>query len=149
MMKSFCQRDPLWRDLLIKGTNLPLGRCGCTITCIADLSTYFGDNLTPIQINETCNFTSGGLLIWASAKFGNFSFSKRQYGRNDVDIKHAIADPLSAVLLQVAGGSHWVVGVETYANNGIYKIADPWLGDWASMARYWNDITGAAYFKRI
>jgi hypothetical protein len=149
MMKSFCQRDPLWRDLLIKGTNLPLGRWGCTLTCIADLSTYFGDNLTPAQINESLKFTSGGLVVWASANFGHFVFCGRKYGRDDAEISKAIADPLSAVLLQVAGGSHWVVAVEKYPISGLYKIADPWLGDWASMSRYWNDITGAAYFKRV
>ena len=149
MMKSFSQRDPLWRDLLIKGTNLPIGRWGCTLTCVADLSTYFGDNLTPAEINATLNFTPSGLLIWASASFAHFTFARREYGRNDDNISHAIADPLSAVLLQVAGGSHWVVACERYPNNGIYKIADPWLGDWASMERYGNDITGAAYFKRV
>jgi hypothetical protein len=149
MMESFCQRDLRWASDKIKGTDLTIGRSGCTITCLADLSTYFGDNLTPAQINETCNFTSGGLIIWASARFGHFSFVKREYGRDDTEIARAIKDPLLAVILQVANASHWVVGVEVYPNNGIFKIADPWLGDWSSMVRYWNNITGAAYFKRI
>ncbi len=148
-MLSYSQRDLRWSNVKIKGTNLTIGRFGCTVSGIADLSTYFGDNLTPEQINEICRFTSEGLILWDSCRFGHFAFSKRERVRNDVEIARAIKDPLSAVLLNVAGGSHWVVGVEVYPNNGLFKIADPWVGDWASMQRYGNDIVGAAYFKRI
>lgn len=149
MMLSYCQRDPKWSSEKIKGTNLTLGRYGCTIASIADLSTYFGDNYGPITINQICNFTREGLIFWDSCRFGHFVFSKRERFKNESEIIRAIKDPLSAVLLNVANGSHWVVGVEVYPKNQGIKIADPWLGDWSSLARYWNDITGAAYFKRI
>lgn len=149
MMKSFSQREPLWAYEKIKGSELTIGRFGCLITCIADLSTYFQDNLTPLDINAICKFTNSGLLYWDSAVFGHFKFRKRERFRNDKGITDALKDPLSAVLLEVANGSHWVVGVEHYANNGVYKIADPWLGDWSSTKRYADNITGSAYFSRI
>ena len=148
-MSSYSQRDLRWSNVKIGGTNLTIGRFGCLITCIADLSTYFGNGLTPDQIAARCQFNADGLLIWKSFNFENFILVERAHTRDDAKIARAVKDPLTAVALEVANASHWVVGVEVYPNNGLVKIADPWLGDWASMNRYQDNITGAAYFKRI
>ena len=148
-MLSFSQRDPRWATRLIGGSFLTLGRYGCTITCIADLSTYFGDNLTPLQVNKICKFTSGGLVYWASCRFAHFVFDRRAYGRSNLQIHTALKDPDRAVLLQVASASHWCVATGWQKEIADFKIADPWLGDFSNMARYGKDITGAAYFKRI
>lgn len=148
-MLSFSQRDPRWANILIGKSRLTIGRYGCTITSIADLSTYFGDNLTPDQINGKIRFTPDGLVIWASCVFGHFLFERREYGRNDREIAAALAHPDRAVILQVANKSHWVVASGFDRPNKLFRIADPWLGDRATMARYKNDITGAAYFTRL
>lgn len=147
MLKSFSQRDPQWSNLLLQPSKLTMGRYGCTTTCIADLSTYFGDNWNPGDINKHIRYTPDGLIIWQSCNFPHFEFWFRQAGRHDVDIKNAIADPDIAVILNVANGSHWVVATGIL-NASTYKIADPWLGDRADTMRYQNSITGAAYFKR-
>lgn len=147
MLKSFSQRDPIWANLLLKPSRLTMGRYGCTTCCIADLSTYFGDNLTPAQVNQHIQYTPDGLIIWQSCNFQHFIFERREQSRNDQNIKAAIADPNRAVILQVAHGSHWVVATSVASGN-VYNIADPWLGDRASMGRYLNNITGAAYFRR-
>lgn len=148
-MLSFSQRDPRWATRLIRGSNVTIGRYGCTITCIADLSTYFGDNLTPQNVNDICKFTPSGLVYWASCKFGHFVFDRRAYGRNDGEIIAALKDPKRAVILQVAAASHWVVATGWQPETKDYKIADPWLGDHSNMGRYNHDITGAAYFKAV
>lgn len=148
-MLSFCQRDPRWADLKMGQSSLTIGRYGCTTSCIADLSTYYGDNRDPAMVSKEIQYTPGGLVIWKSCVFPHFEFDWREYGRNDEGIKKAIADPNRAVILQVNNGLHWVVatGRPTLLNR-YFKIADPWLGDRADMSRYKDSITGAAYFKK-
>ena len=148
MMKSFSQRDNAWAYFNIGNSKLSIGRFGCTITCIADLSTYFGEDLTPNDVNQRCLFTSGGLIYWSSCHFDRFHFERREYSRNDEGIKRALQDPSAAVILQVDNASHWVVATGWQKEANTYKIADPWFGDWANLIRYKNDITGAAYFRR-
>ncbi len=146
-MLSYSQHDLRWANQLIRGTNLSIGRFGCTITCIADLSTYFGDNLTPADVNEIIKFTANGLVYWTSCSFGHFVFDRRTYGRDYAAISAAILDPKQAVILQVARASHWVVATGWQPEINDFKIADPWLGDFSNMARYRKDITGAAFFR--
>jgi len=147
-MLSYSQRDTRWRDKRIGNTNLSIGRFGCTISCIADLSTYFGDNLTPSEVNDNAKFLSDGRIIWSSLHLANFVFVKRTYFRNNTDFILALSDSNRAVILSVAGGSHWVVATGWQKEINDFKIADPWLGDWSNMSRYNGEINGAAFFKR-
>lgn len=128
-------------------SQLTMGRYGCTTTAIADLSTYFGGDFNPGQACQRIQYTQG-LVIWASCNFEKFRFWFREFGRNDTNIRNAIADPDVAVILNVAGGSHWVVASGRPLFGKSYKIADPWLGDFNTMARYKDSIVGAAYFRR-
>lgn len=145
-MISFSQRDPKWSNEKLGQSTLTVGRFGCTLTSICDLSTYFGDNFNPLEGVKKIQFTKDGLILWNSCKFGHFAFERREYGRNDANIDKALKDPNGAVILNVANGSHWVVA--TGHSGTLYKIFDPWLGDASTMKRYNNNITGAAYFKR-
>ncbi len=147
-MQSYSQRDPRWAGKLLGDSALTVGRFGCTTTGIADLSTFYGDNFDPGQAVGKIKY-SNGLVIWGSCQFPHFKFWFREHGRNDTNIRNAIAGPDTAVLLNVAGGSHWVVAIGAGAPGEPYRIADPWIGDRADMSRYNNDITGAAYFKRV
>lgn len=146
-MLSYCQRDPAWAQDKLPPSELTIGRYGCTTTCIADLSTYFGDNLNPAQMAQTVKYTPQGLILWASCTFPHFKFIQREYGQNNAHIRQAIEDPNLAVILQV-GYSHWVVATHVMPD-GSFSIADPWFGDHANISRYNGDITGAAYFQRI
>lgn len=148
-MLSYSQRDPRWAQLEVGKSGQTIGRIGCTLTCIADLSTYFGDNLTPKDVNALCKFTDGGLIIWRSVVFNSFRFLMRGYIRSDREIADAIADPNKAVILEVANRSHWVVATGVTWPYNIFKIADPIKGDRATMDRYKNNITGYAIFSRI
>ena len=127
---------------------LTLGRYGCTVTCIAMLTSYFFPTRTPKDLAESLQFTPDGLVLWGSCKFENFVFEKRVYLRDDAEIVRHIKDPNLAVILHVANRSHWVVATGISVLSGQIQIADPWFGDRASMARYGNDINGAAYFTR-
>lgn len=146
-MQSFSQRDPRWANNKLGNSALTIGRYGCTTTCIADLSTYYGDNFDPALAAKKIQYIQG-LVIWGSCVFTNFQFWFRQQGRHDQDIKNALADPNLSVILNVANGSHWVVATGYDPRKNLYTIADPWLGDKADMSRYGNNITGAAFFKR-
>ncbi len=108
-MQSYSQRDPRWANLKLGTSGLTIGRYGCTTTGIADLSTYFGDNLTPYQIANLIQYTAGGLILWDTCHFQTFGFWFREQSRVDRNIQNALADPKLAVLLNVAHGSHWVV----------------------------------------
>ena len=156
-MILYSQRDPSWAELKLGDSPLTMGRYGCTTSCIAMLSTYFqpfipytpGSIINASQPRHLRYTAPGGLILWPSAKFEHFAFYRRVYERNDAEIQRHMKDPNLAVILEVANRSHWVVGVSRNPITGSYKIADPWIGDYATMARYKNDITGAAYFGRV
>lgn len=147
MRVSLSQRDAAWASVLLPGTKLTIGRYGCLVTSIADLSSYFGNSLRPDEIAGLCKFTPDGLLYWNTAVFKEFEFERREQGFNPLNIVVAIQDPNRGVALQVANGSHWVVGEGYDTLLKKITIADPWLGDMCEVSRYSN-ITGAAYFKR-
>lgn len=147
-MISYKQGGPRWADKTIGNTQLTLKRVGCLITCVADLSTYFGDLFDPAIVCDRCKFTPDARLIWASAVFPSFEFERREYGFNDEGIFAALEDPDRAVILQVNDGAHWVVATGWSIWHNCYKIADPLYGDRATIKRYHSNITGAAYFRR-
>ncbi len=147
-METYSQRDCRWAGMQIGESRLTMGRFGCLITGIAMLTTHFKPDRTPAEMLTRLRFTPGGLVIWASARFENFAFRKREHSRNDTEIAKHLKHPDLAVILQVATYSHWVVATGIQPASGLVNIADPWLGDRASMARYKNDITGAVYFER-
>jgi ABC-type bacteriocin/lantibiotic exporter with double-glycine peptidase domain len=148
MLISYSQRDRRWATKVMKPSKLTLGRYGCTTSCIAMASTYFGENLTPANVCDKIKYNIQGLILWETCNFKSFSFWFREFGRKDVNIKNALADKDLIVILQVANGSHWVVCTGYDSVNKTYKIADPWDGARSTMKRYGNSITGASYFKR-
>jgi hypothetical protein len=148
MMTIFSQRDPRWAAREIGLSKLTVGRFGCTLTSVAMLSTYFGENLDPGSILSLLKFTPGGLLIWKSADFAKFRFERRVYYRDNASISAALKDLNRAVILEVAQKSHWVVATGWQPETYCFKIADPWLGDHSNMKRYGDNITGMAFFTK-
>lgn len=147
-MTVFSQRDPRWAKAKIGNSGLTIGRYGCVISSVAMLSSYFKPELTPLETSKILSFTQDGKVFWQTANFANFAFYHRAYSRNDQTIAEHISNPDLAVILEVAGRSHWVVATGWQKEAKTYKIADPWLGDSSNMSRYQNNITGAAYFKK-
>lgn len=147
-MIIYSQRDPRWRGVPIGVSGRTIGQIGCLVTSISMLSTYFMPGLIPPQVVDRAKFTRDGLLYWNSLELAGFKFYWRAYGPNHPEIARHIKHPDLAVLLEVANKSHWVVAIGQTFLSGSYKIADPLFGDKATMARYQNNITGAAYFKR-
>lgn len=147
-MKSYSQRDPLWANRTIGSTQQTLGKVGCAITAIADISTYFGSNYTPAMVEHTAHFNSNAEILWASCDFLDFKFVSRDASFIAEHINAAMKDPQMAVILCVAGGSHWVAPLRWNWLFNCWTICDPWFGDVSTMRRYKNDIVGAAFFRR-
>lgn len=147
-MILYSQKDPRWSYEFIGRTKYTIGKFGCLITCIAMLTTYFRPDKTPDRVSYILKFTDQALLIWDSCIFENFRFYHRAYHPSLALIKEAIKDKDRAVVLQVHGGTHWVVATGINWLTGKIQIADPLYGDRATMDRYNNTINGAAFFKR-
>lgn len=144
-MLLLSQRDPKWADTRLGKSKLTIGKFGCTITCIAMLSDYFGHDVTPDQIaTKLARFTPEGLLIWQSLNLPTMKFEKRLYGQHPDAIAESLRDPNKAVILEVQG-KHWVVALGKDVL-GRMRIADPWFGDRSTMNRYKGQITGSAHF---
>ena len=148
MMTSFSQRDARWANVKIGSSNLTIGRFGCTISCIADLTSYFLPILDPAAVAKKIAFNSNAEVLWQSCNFPAFIFDRRQLNFDYADILAAYRDPNRAVILNVANASHWVVVSGINHRAGYFNIADPWLGDFSDMSRYKNSIQGAAYFRK-
>lgn len=147
-MVYFCQRDPRWASLKIPPSSLTVGRYGCTLTCLAMLSSYFQPTRSPEEIIPKLQFTADGRIIWASVNFENWRFKERVHNFNPSAVQQHIKDHDLAVMLEIAAGSHWVVAIKWSPIKSLIQIADPWNGSKTIMSRYHSDITGAAYFER-
>ena len=125
---------------------LTLGKVGCTSTCVAMLSDYFGCYVSPDKAID-CNikYTNQGLILWQNISYPCFKFEKRLYGFQENEIDAALKDPRKAVILEVANGSHWVVAVRKVPFTHLYWIVDPWDGKQKLSSAYKN-ITGCAIF---
>lgn len=153
-MLHLSQRSAPWATVKIGNTQLPLGRWGCTITSISMLSSFFGCYLTPAQIARTPGlFDSQGRIIWGNIDKlfkGKLKFVKRVggHGKAVFDRKSIndslINSPKTAVILEVANFSHWVVVVSTYGND--YYIIDPIDAGKKLCLKSQGNITGSAHF---
>mgnify|MGYP001583286333 CR=1 FL=1 len=147
-MQVYSQRDPLWSKAKIGNSGYFIEQFGCTLTCVAMLASYFGDKLTPLDIARRCKFTNDAKIIWSSVNFEHFEFDYRYYQYSKDIIDRALADPDLAVILEVKNKKHWVVATGRTWFLDKYRIADPWNGDRATLARYGNTVNGFALFCR-
>lgn len=148
-MQFLSQNDARWAADRLGASPLLVGRYGCTTTAISMLSDYFGCYKSPLELaHNAANYTKDGLVIWQNLRFERMRFVRREYGRNDEEIKRALKYPHTAVILQVNDGAHWVVAYSTrVVRPGDYIIIDPWDGKKKSLLSAYRNITGAAYFE--
>lgn len=146
-MLHLSQSDKRWSLVKIGKTLLTLGRWGCTITCIAMLSSFFGFYLSPIEIAKFPGlFNADGKIIWSMIEKlfkGKFKFVWRYYKRNDKAIRESIAGATTCVILEVRNGSHWVVATGVYGND--YYCIDPVDGKKKLVIANFGNITGSAH----
>lgn len=152
-MLHLSQRDARWATKTIGKTNLTLGRWGCTITCISMLSSFFGCYKSPDVIAKTPGlFTTDGLILWGGIEklFGGKlkhvvrigMRGKPRLDRKRID-DSLLKSPKTAVILEVANYSHWVVCVGKYGND--YYVIDPFDGKKKLALRSFGNITGSSH----
>lgn len=146
-MLNLSQNDIRWSADKLGASDLTIGRWGCTTVSISILSDFYDCYLSPPEIaHNVNNYTKEGLIIWQNLHFERMRFVRREYGRNDFNIQHALNAPTKAVILQVNNGQHWVVAVKKNWS-GDYTIIDPWDGKKKNCLASYKNITGAAYFE--
>lgn len=147
-MNFFSQNSPEWRNTLIGKSDKTVGAYGCTISCVADGSSYFQEEATPGVLAKKLSFTPSGLLIWSSIGkyFKTFQFEWRFYSFDKVRIDEALKDPKRVCLVNVDKGKHWVFVVGRYIPFLGYKVSDPW--HFPAKTAYRKDIVGGAILKR-
>lgn len=151
-MITISQRDPRWGNVKIGNTKTLVKDKGCTITCIAMASDYFGYPYSPEYLAKTLSFTQEAKVIWSSiekvchgliqsVKMGmtelsewsgtaehGFKFDWRFYQYEQALIDEALKNPRKVSLLNVQGGAHWVVAIRRVPFTSTYWVADPWTG---------------------
>ena len=144
------QRDPRWALVKIGDSQLTLGKFGCTTTCLSMLSDYFGCFKSPDMIALHHEwYTPDGLIVWGALKFPNMQFVKRTSAYVDQEIQESINDPKRAVMLNVNGGTHWVVAIRKALLSNDYVCVDPWTGKRCLAKRDYHNIVGSAHFEKI
>jgi len=136
------QGDKEWEDVTIGKTAIKLKDQGCTITCLAMLSYWYGDYKKPSWIAKNLDYTATGLVYWKSMN-GKLpmNFVYRYYTRDDSKIKSILYSRDNACILEVNNHSHWVVLVG-YSRLYGYKIADPIDGTTKYLSKYYKNISG-------
>jgi hypothetical protein len=155
-MLTLSQRVPNGATKIGK-TNRTLAEVGCTITCIAMSSSYFGEYKTNKELASALRFTADAKIIWASIGevFKRFEFRWRFYSndRKFIDdnriiientrISEAIKNPDKTVLLNVDHGGHWVLAIRRLYGD-TYWVADPWTG----TRKIYSGVVGGAVLVR-
>lgn len=148
-MKILNQRNIAWGNDFIGKSKAKIKDYGCTITCLAMLSDWFGKFRDPEWMANNLQFNEKGQLLWNSITESelNFKFVWRFYARDDKKIQKILFSKDGAVLLQVNNESHWVVAVG-YSRIYGYRIADPYYGDIIYLNKRYPNITGFAEVTR-
>lgn len=145
------QRDKRWATALIGATKLTVGRWGCTLTCVSMLSSYYGCYKSPLELAKDRKlFNAQGEIIWgelARVFGGKIKFQIRRYGRDNKAILTSIlGSPKTAVIMQVANKSHWVVGTGVYGTD--FYCVDPLDGLKKLTLTTFGNITGSSHLTQ-
>lgn len=143
------QNDPRWKSVTIGKSKSTLGAFGCTLDCISDASSYFGEETTPDILAKKLTFLVDR-VIWKSIDtfFKTFKFKCRFYKYDQPLIDQALLkDKNAVVLLNVDRGYHWVFALGKTAFLG-YRCSDPY--PYPAKSRYYksSDIVGGAILVR-
>lgn len=148
-MKYYGQHDPLWSGKKLGASNLLVSRFGCTTCVICSAASYFGEEVTPLQMASNANnYTNEGLIVWQKLNFKKMKFVERLRERpTDSQIKECLKNPHTVILLEV-NHSHWLLGLRPTLWGKDFLAWDPWDGKKCEVQKKYHRITGAAVFAR-
>lgn len=152
------QWDPRWRDVLLGGSNLTIGLKGCTTTCLSMGTELLGTYLLPNQIaTNKKNYDSAGNMIWSALNLTGLAFRWREGNMlsknpNTVNIevvKAWLPNHTGRIcLLEVAGGTHWILGLWWDDVNQDILAVDPATGQTCLAMKTYGPIVGASLFVK-
>lgn len=145
----FSQNDPRWRTVTIGKSKSTLGAYGCTLDCVSDASSYFGEETTPDILAKKLSFQVDK-IIWSSLGtfFKTFQFKWRFYSFDQSIIDNALLkNKNTVVLLNVDRGYHWVFALGKIPLLG-YRCSDPY--PYPARTRFYkpSDIVGGTILIR-
>lgn len=118
------QRDTLWGNIPLNGTQFRLASDGCLVTAMAMVLTHYGyRDVTPVTINSNpANFASyyPALLLFTIRVDGVTAVRKTAY----IDATLSTGHPV-VVGIHAYGGTHFVV--LTSGSGGKYRMRDPYV----------------------
>ena len=143
-MLTLSQRVPYGATKIGK-TSRTLAEVGCTITCVAMSSSYFGEYKSNKQLASSLRFTADAKILWSSIGevFKTFEFYWRFYTNDRYIITEALNNPNKTVLLNVDNGGHWVLALRRLYGD-TYWVADPW----DSKRKIYSGIVGGSILSR-
>lgn len=122
----YSQNDPRWKDEKLGGSDLTVGRWGCTMTCIAMALNHWGYEVDPKECNEKLTKSGGfmpsGDLIWTKVHeaFQRVHFHWRGY--TVLDGKHFVREEVAPVLQRIRNlidkGQPVLLNVDNVGNDG-------------------------------
>lgn len=143
------QNDPRWKNVTIGKSKSTLGQFGCTLDCLSDASSYFGEETTPDILAKKLSFLVDK-VIWSSIGkfFKTFQFKWRfyKYDQNLID-DALLKNKNTVVLLNVNGGKHWVFALGKVPLLG-YRCSDPYT--FPAKTKYFSpaSVVGGAILIR-
>lgn len=158
-----CQRDAKWANKMIGDSNVSIGRMGCLITCLSMASQFFGCYQSPDQIASNVKWFDTASLIWINMSFPSMSFRWREGSqiangdaKFDLEVLKAYlahgdnrpSDNNRVALINVANGSHWVLGLWYNDTEKDILAIDPWTGKTCWIYQTYGNITGGALMVR-
>jgi len=140
------QRDKRWASDKLGNTHESVGKVGCLISSVAMNFSYYGQNLTPKELNEKLRdlegYTKDGWLIWnrlssISNDKLHISFPKLSHENIEKALKNGQPVLTKVFIYRVI--PHWVLVVGK--KGGEYLMLDPLTkGELAYVSRYGDYI---------
>lgn len=151
MIKLFYQKDPLWANIKIPGTNLKLKDYGCNVCNLASLACYYGKSETPKTILSKLKFVNG-LVIWKSFTeiYPDIEFVKRIYKIGPVydfaELEEYLKNQNPVIAeVRLSGYQHFILIYSKELN--YHWMLDPALNINAMFEKYYSKIYGLAFFR--
>jgi hypothetical protein len=137
------QRDPIWADIRLGGTDYTMGRAGCAVTAATMVASQVSE-MNPGEmvqwLNDHDGFTSGGLLWWSKIAeaveglaFVTYHTWRRPGEVANLDVVREVLDRGPAVMqvdFDPADSdldTHFVTAL--WLEEGDVVVADPWTGE--------------------
>lgn len=148
-VEHFLQNDLRWAEETLGSSQYSLAEQGCTITDVAMVLEYLGEDLTPSLLNEVLKskeaYTASGNLLWYKLEEiypVEYSFKRVFSARTlEKDLKNGIL-PIVRVKYGENALEHWVLVVGADGND--FLVMDPLneektvssLGDYGKVYAY-------------